>query len=334
MSAEVSTIPAPGLIGTQLLPHQGQERRIRQLVEKSAGGVHQQRAAQQEGHPALRRFCVAFAWFEPAGASEIDFGVGDGHRRNCGECRNHRHLQEHPSRRKPPRNKTRQDRGRDVPGARPSGVASHAGGQYLARAQADRQRRHCRFEHTTDHLHRSIGQQHRPEAWKNGDDDGTDRQPQQSPEHGGTFAIGAIEPGADRCLHRQAEPSAHCADQPGHGRAPTLLGSQKDNDIGAQPAANVGDQEVQPVERRGTKVLRPEPLAYVTTAFSYGLSAPTEPGLPPVWMVFVACHFERAPRKPQSLDSWHAFLKPPRLPERGDQPFRHGIPEAASARGS
>ena len=81
------------------------------------------------------------------------------------------------------------------------------------------------------------------------------RQPQQSPEHGDTFAIGAIEPRADRCLRRQAEPSAHCADQPGHGRAPTLLGGQKDNDIGAQPTANVSDQEVQPVERRGTKVL-------------------------------------------------------------------------------
>ena len=88
------------------------------------------------------------------------------------------------------------------------------------------------------------------------DHDGTDRQPQQSPEHGGPFAIGAIEPGADRCLRRQAEPSAHRADQPGHGRAPTLFGDQKDHDIGAQPAANVGDQEVQPVERGRMQVLR------------------------------------------------------------------------------
>jgi hypothetical protein len=45
------------------------------------------------------------------------------------------------------------------------------------------------------------------------------------------------------------------------------------------------------------------------------LSAPTELGLTPVRMVFVACHFERAPRKPQNLDSWHTFLKLPRLPE-------------------
>jgi hypothetical protein len=38
-------------------------------------------------------------------------------------------------------------------------------------------------------------------------------------------------------------------------------------------------------------------------------------------MFIVACHCAST-EKPQNSDSWHTFLKLPRLPERGDQPFR------------
>ena len=58
------------------------------------------------------------------------------------------------------------------------------------------------------------------------------------------LAIGAIEPGTDWRLGCQAKPSAHRADNPGHSRVPALLGDQEDHDVGAQPTADVGDQEI------------------------------------------------------------------------------------------
>ena len=147
------------------------------------------------------------------------------------------------------------------------------------------------------HLHRSMGQQHRPKARENGDHDGTSRQYQQATLHRDTLAIGTIEPRANRCLRHQAEPSAHCADQPGQGRAPAVLCGQENNEIGAEPTAHVSEQEVQPVERWGAEVLRPEPFAYVTAALSCGLKAATKPCLTPGGGGFsAACHFERCGR--------------------------------------
>ena len=53
-----------------------------------------------------------------------------------------------------------------------------------SRAKADRERRHCRFEHAAHDLHRAIRQQHRPEARCDRNDDGADRQREQAPQHG------------------------------------------------------------------------------------------------------------------------------------------------------
>ena len=134
MSAEVENDACVRPLGPELLAHQGEQRRIGQLVRKLHAANTGDGTALQQGHPALWPFLAVIAWLKPAGTPEIDFRIGNSHCDNGGKACDDRHLQEHRSRRELPRDETRQNCGCDIAGTRPGGVASQAGGQHLTRA--------------------------------------------------------------------------------------------------------------------------------------------------------------------------------------------------------
>ena len=78
-----------------------------------------------------------------------------------------------------------------------------------------------------------------------------------------------IEPRADRHLRRKAKPATDGADQSRGRRGPALFGNQKNHDIGPEPAAHIGNQEIQPIERRRMQILRRQPLAHAGAAFAH-----------------------------------------------------------------
>ena len=55
-----------------------------------------------------------------------------------------------------------------------------------------------------------------------------------------------------------------------------LIDCQKDNDVRTESSAHIGDQEVQPVERRCPKIFRSEPRSHAATLFVQGVHAAAE----------------------------------------------------------
>ena len=111
---------------------------------------------------------------QPARAAKIDLRIRNGHRRNSGEPRSPAPA----GTPRQPRTATPPDpTGSQPPCSLPAtrGVAPHTRRQHLARAEANRERRHRRLEHPAHNLHRVVGQQHRPEARGDRNDEGADR---------------------------------------------------------------------------------------------------------------------------------------------------------------
>ena len=119
----------------------------------------------------------------------------------------------------------------------------------LPRVEAQGQGRDRRTEDVADNCHQAVGDHDRPEARPREDDDGADAQHGKRQDDRAALGAGLVDRGADRRLDREPEQAADRRHQADLGLAPMLLGDQEHVEIRPERAADVGEQEVDGVER-------------------------------------------------------------------------------------
>ena len=116
------------------------------------------------------------------------------------------------------------------------------------RHQADRDGRYRRGEHRTQHGHDPIGREHDRHG---GHLDNCDGSPCQSPypiDQERPLVRRRIDEDADRGMQRNPDQFAYGQHQADRGLVPVRIAEQKDADIEPQPAAHVGEQEIDQIE--------------------------------------------------------------------------------------
>jgi hypothetical protein len=130
-----------------------------------------------------------------------------------------------------------------------SRIPPHAPGKLTARIKTQGQRGDRRTEDIADDRHQAVGEHHRPETRPHEDDNGADAQKRQCQGDRGTLAAGLVDRRADRrldCEPQQPADRRHHAD---FGLAPLLLSDQEYVEVRSEPAADIGEQEIDGIER-------------------------------------------------------------------------------------
>ncbi len=232
----------------ELLPDQGQQRRIGKMKQHGAGREDDQRPAGHDRLPA-RSFSACSVRTGAARAPMID-GVSRNRPDRAGrEHGKKRHQQEHRALAEEPADAAGHDRDGDVAGVIERGVAAHPGRQLMVREQPQRQRRDRRPEDIADDRQDRIGHEHGPESRHREDDDGPQRQHGERQHDDAAFGPGRVDRGAGRRLRGEAGEAADRRHEADRGLAPTLVDDQENVEIRPERTAHVGEEEVDRVER-------------------------------------------------------------------------------------
>ena len=178
----------------------------------------------------------------------VDRRCGNGQDRRRGQHGEHRHEIEHGLERPCPADEAGHGGGEDVAGTVAGGIAGEAAGQVLACHQAYRDGRDGRGEHRTQHRHDGIGREHDRHGGCLDDGDGSRRQCPYPTDQERPLVRRRIDEDADRGMQRDPDQSADGQHQADRGLVPVRLAEQEDADIGPEPTAHVGEQEIDQIE--------------------------------------------------------------------------------------
>ena len=164
--------------------------------------------------------------------------------------REQRHQVEHGALPQRPADQPGDDADEDIAGAVTGGVAGQARGQTRLPHEPERDRRHRRCEHRPQHGHDDVRREHDRQRRRPGDRQRACRQRGDAGDEQAALEAGGVDQGADRRVERDADQPARGEHRTEGRLVPVRLGKQEHPDVRTEPAAHVGQEEVQPVELR------------------------------------------------------------------------------------
>jgi hypothetical protein len=132
-------------------------------------------------------------------------------------------------------------------------VPPHAPGKLFSRIEAQGQSRDRRTKHITNNCHQAVCNRHRPEVRHGEDHGGPEGQQSKCQDDRASLGVGLVDRCADRRLDREAEQTADGRHQTDLGLAPVLLSDQEHVQVGPERAPDIGEQEIDGVERMRPK---------------------------------------------------------------------------------
>ena len=178
----------------------------------------------------------------------VDRGRGDRQHGEAGQERQQRDQVEHRSDPELPAGEPGEDGSGDVAGPVAGGVAGEAGRQPLADDQAHRDRRHGGREHGTQHRHDDVRRQHHRHGGRLGDRHRAGGECCHPADQECPLVPGRVDQGADGRVQRDPEQPADGQHEADPRLVPLPGPDQEHADIGPEPAAHVGQEEVGEVE--------------------------------------------------------------------------------------
>ena len=248
MAADSSAVAAAGCARASLWPSRGSRRRVGEVEQRQARGQHGQRPAPEQDAPPGGRPGAGPLPVEPPGPLVVDRPRRDRqHRRRRGRREQRGQVEHGPLRDRPP-DQAGGAGGEDVAGAVEGGVAAEARRQLVPPRQADGDGRHGRREHGAEHRHGDVRREDDRQRRRVRDREGARRQGGGAGEEEAALAAGGVDQGADRGLEGDADEPADGQHGAEGGGVPAGLGDEEHADVGPEPAAHVGQQEVERVE--------------------------------------------------------------------------------------
>ncbi len=241
-----------GMRGGELLAHERQQRRVGEVKKQSTAAEDQQWPALQQRAPcgcARGRVRAAIEAVRAARPRVVDGRAGDGERRDRRQRGEGGHQEEHRALGECPADAAGEDCDRDVAGVVERRVPSEPMRQHGARVEPERERRDGGTEHVAGERDQRIRGEHGPECRKSIDEDGTGAEHRERGDEQRTLGAGRVDRRADRRLSREAEQAADGRDQPDARLRPMLLRDEKDIQIRAERAPDIGEQDIERVER-------------------------------------------------------------------------------------